>query len=115
MERYYNATTKEWYNEGQSMTKRVENSVFTGIPTKQQLTEWGYTEVAPPEPYTPTEEDIKRQRMDEIRQQLSDTDYIIIKKAEGIDISEYNERYEGDFLAWRQRLRNEYNQLEDTL
>ena len=97
------------------MTRREGNSVFTGIPTKQQLTEWGYTEVAPPEPYTPTEEDIKRQRMDEIRQQLSDTDYIIIKKAEGIDISEYNERYEGDFLAWRQRLRNEYNQLEESL
>lgn len=53
--------------------------------------------------------------MDEIKGLLQDTDYIIIKKAEGIDISEYDERYEGDFLGWRQRLRNEYNQLEDTL
>ena len=110
----YKDTQGHLYTGG-AMTRREGNSVFTGIPTKQQLTEWGYTEVAPPEPYTPTEEDIKRQRMEEIRQQLSDTDYIIIKKAEGYDISEYNERYEGDFLAWRQRLRNEYNQLEDTL
>lgn len=39
---------------GGAMTRREGNSVYTGIPTKEQLTEWGYTEVASPEPYTPT-------------------------------------------------------------
>lgn len=43
---------------------------------------------------------------------LRDTGYIVLKKAEGIDISEYNEQYDGDFLSWRQALRNEYNELE---
>ena len=48
--RYYNSTTKEWYNEGQTLTKRVENGVFTGIPSKEQLTEWGFVEWVEPAP-----------------------------------------------------------------
>lgn len=50
MKRYYNSTTHEWYNEGQSMTKRVENGVFTGIPSEEQLTEWGFVEWIEPAP-----------------------------------------------------------------
>lgn len=50
MKRYYNSTTKEWYNEGQSMTKRVENGVFTGIPSVEQLTQWGFREWVEPAP-----------------------------------------------------------------
>ena len=50
MKRYYNETTKEWYNEGQSLTKRVENGVFTGIPSEEQLTEWGFNEWVEPAP-----------------------------------------------------------------
>lgn len=50
MKRYYNATTKEWYNEGQSLTKRVENGVFTGIPSEEQLYEWGFREWIEPAP-----------------------------------------------------------------
>ena len=50
MKRYYNATTKEWYNEGQSLTKRVENGVFTGIPSEEQLTAWGFVEWIEPAP-----------------------------------------------------------------
>ena len=50
MKRYYNATTKEWYNEGQSLTKRVENGVFTGIPSEEQLYEWGFREWVEPAP-----------------------------------------------------------------
>ena len=57
-------------------------------------------------------EGLKRQRMDEIQGLLASTDYIVLKKAEGIDISEYNEQYDGDFLSWRQGLRDEYNKLE---
>ena len=48
--RYYNATTHEWYNEGQSLTKRVENGVFTGIPSEEQLTAWGFREWVEPAP-----------------------------------------------------------------
>lgn len=50
MKKYYNATTKEWYNEGQSLTKRVENGVFTGIPSEEQLTQWGFVEWVEPAP-----------------------------------------------------------------
>ena len=50
MKRYYNSTTKEWYNEGQSLTKRVENGVFTGIPSEEQLTQWGFREWVEPTP-----------------------------------------------------------------
>lgn len=50
MKKYYNATTKEWYNEGQSLTKRVENGVFTGIPSEEQLYEWGFREWVEPAP-----------------------------------------------------------------
>jgi len=50
--RYYNTTTKEWYTEGQSLTKRVENGVFTGIPSEEQLYEWGFREWVEPTPTT---------------------------------------------------------------
>lgn len=54
MKKYYNSTTKEWYNEGQSMTRRVDNGVFSGIPSEQQLTQWGFVEWVEPAP-TPAE------------------------------------------------------------
>lgn len=54
MKRYYNATTKEWYNEGQPMTHKLNNGVFSGIPSVEQLTEWGFKEWFEPTP-TPTE------------------------------------------------------------
>lgn len=50
MKRYYNATTHEWYNEGQSLTKRVENGVFSGIPSVEQLYDWGFREWVEPAP-----------------------------------------------------------------
>lgn len=52
--RYYNATTREWHTEGQSMTRRVDNGVFSGIPSKEQLTAWGFVEWVEPAP-TPAE------------------------------------------------------------
>lgn len=55
----------------------------------------------------------RKQRMREILQELADTDYIVLKRAEGIDISEYDEKYKPNFLDWRQALRDEYNQLEE--
>ena len=67
MKKYYNATTKEWYNEGQSLTKRVENGVFTGIPSVEQLTAWGFKEWVEPAP-TPAEllERAKANKINEI-------------------------------------------------
>lgn len=50
MKRYYNKTTKEWYNEGQSMTKSTENGLFSGIPSVELLTECGFREWVEPAP-----------------------------------------------------------------
>lgn len=50
MKRYYNSTTQEWYNEGQSMTRRIPNGVFAGVPSEEQLTEWGFVEYVAPTP-----------------------------------------------------------------
>lgn len=55
MKRYYNETTEEWYTEGQSMTRKIDNGVFSGIPTAEQLTEWGFTEYIEPTP-TPAQQ-----------------------------------------------------------
>lgn len=54
MKRYYNSTTQDWYTEGQSLTRKIDNGVFSGIPSEQQLTEWGFEEWIEPEP-TPEE------------------------------------------------------------
>lgn len=50
MKRYYNSTTQEWYNEGDNITRKIENGVFTGIPSVEQLTEWGFVEWITPVP-----------------------------------------------------------------
>lgn len=50
MEKYYNATTQEWYYEGQTMTRELDNGVFSGIPTVEQLTAWGFVEWIEPVP-----------------------------------------------------------------
>ena len=50
MKRYYNATTKELHTEGQTMTRRVDNGVFSGIPSVEQLYQWGFEEWVEPSP-----------------------------------------------------------------
>lgn len=55
MKRYYNPTTKEWYTEGTPLTRKVDNGVFSGIPSEQRLTEWGFEEWVEP---TPTPEEL---------------------------------------------------------
>ena len=54
MKKYYNQVTGEWYYEGSSITRRIEGGVFSGIPSVEQLTEWGFEEYMEPEP-TPEE------------------------------------------------------------
>lgn len=48
--RYYNPTTHEWYTEGQLVTKYIDGSLFSGIPSEELLTEWGFEEYIEPEP-----------------------------------------------------------------
>jgi len=55
MKRYYNSTTKEWYTEGNSITKNISNGVFSGIPSVELLESWGYEEWVEP---TPTPEEL---------------------------------------------------------
>ena len=64
MKRYYNSTTYEWYIEGTSIKRNLNNGVFTGVPTVEQLTEWGYEEYIEPTP-TP-EELLARAKADKI-------------------------------------------------
>lgn len=48
MTTYYNEKTGKYYYEGRSMTRRLDNGyLFAGVPTEEQLAEWGF------EPYTP--------------------------------------------------------------
>ena len=49
-QRYYNSTTHEWYTEGNSLTRRVNGTLFSGVPSVEQLTEWGFVEWVEPEP-----------------------------------------------------------------
>lgn len=55
MKRYYNNATKEWYTEGNSITKYIDGSLFSGIPSEQRLAEWGFEEWVEP---TPTPEEL---------------------------------------------------------
>ena len=64
MKRYYNLTTKEWYTEGTSLTRKVDNGVFSGIPSVEQLESWGFEEWVEPTP-TP-EELLARAKADKI-------------------------------------------------
>lgn len=108
--RYYNATTKEWYNEGQSLTRRVDNGVFSGIPSVEQLKTLGYEEVEEPKPYIHTEEDNIRNQMYQIQNELSSMDYLTSKYIDGEDMTKY-----GDWQTKRRELREQYNQLEEQL
>lgn len=67
MKRYYNATTHEWYTEGNSLTRRVNGAVFSGVPSVEQLYEWGFVEWVEPAP-TPAEllERAKANKINEI-------------------------------------------------
>ena len=53
--KYYNQTTGEWYTEGQSMTRIVGGSLFSGVPSEEQLSAWGFEEWVEP---TPTPEEL---------------------------------------------------------
>lgn len=91
MKRYYNATTHEWHNEGQTMTRRVDNGVFSGVPSEEQLTEWGFEEWSEP---IPTSEELldkaKQNKIEEL--EAYDDSYAV----NGFIIR----TQDGDFTEW---------------
>ena len=78
MKKYYNITTNKWYYEGQSITYNIENGVFSGVPTEEQLTEWGFEEQVELVPPELTEEELlekaKIEKIQEIEQYDSSED-----------------------------------------
>lgn len=49
MKQYYNNTTDQWYTEGDRITILGKDYLFSGIPTEQQLQDWGYQEYEEPQ------------------------------------------------------------------
>lgn len=115
MKQYINKETEKWYSKGESITIRQEDgSVFSGIPTEQQLLAWGFEEYVPEPVPEPTEEEQERQqlqeRLREIEQELQSMDYLTSKYIDGEDMSEY-----GDWQGRRKQLRQEYRDIEALL
>ena len=56
---YINTNTGKRYYGG-AMTRTLEDgSLWSGVPTPEQLAEWGYEEYVPPT-YEPTEEELNQ-------------------------------------------------------
>lgn len=71
--------------------------------------EWVYEEIHEPEPSPePTEEEIKQNRIWELKSKLQETDYIVIKIAEG----EATQEEYAEVLAQRKAWRVEINELQ---
>ena len=102
MKRYRNKTTGEIYIEGRTLTWQIdESTLWSGIPTEEQLAEWGFEEIVIPQP---TEREI---RMRQIQAELASMDYLTSKYIDGEDMTEY-----GDWQGRRKALREEYRELE---
>lgn len=110
MKQYYNNSTNEWYNEGRVLTRRVDNGVFSGIPSEKRLKKWGFKEYIAPVPQEPTEEELaemeRQQRMNAILSELKSMDYLTSKYIDGEDMSRY-----GNWKEKRVGLREEYRRL----
>ena len=103
MKRYRNKTTGEIYIEGRTLTWQIdESTLWSGIPTEEQLAKWGFEEMVIPQP---TEKEI---RMRQIKAELASMDYLTSKYVDGEDMTEY-----GDWQGKRKALREEYRQLEE--
>lgn len=102
MKVYKNKKTKETYVEGNVLTWKIdESTLWSGIPTEEQLAEWGFEEIVIPQL---TEREI---RMRQIKAQLASMDYLTSKYIDGEDMTEY-----GDWQGRRKALREEYRELE---
>ena len=102
MKRYRNKTTGAIYTKGNYLRVNInEETSWHGIPTEEQLAEWGFEEIVIPQP---TEREI---RMRQIKAQLVSMDYLTSKYVDGEDMTEY-----GDWQGRRKALREEYRKLE---
>lgn len=71
--------------------------------------EWVYEEIPEPEPAPePTEEELAQARIMELKAKLQDTDYVVIKIAEG----EATQEEYAEVLARRKAWRKEINELQ---
>jgi len=50
MKKYYNSVENKWYTEGARITVKGSGMLFSGVPSEEQLAEWGYEEWHEPEP-----------------------------------------------------------------
>ena len=115
MTRYYNAEENKVYYEGRSMTRQTDKGLFSGIPTEQQLNDWGYVRQEDRAVELSEEEkaeQVRLGRMAEIQAELAAMDYLTSKEADGEDMSAYNEKFGGDWHEYRRQLRREFNELE---
>lgn len=102
MKKYRNKTTGAIYTEGNYLRVNInEETSWHGIPTEEQLAEYGFEEIIIPQP---TEREI---RMRQIKAQLASMDYLTSKYIDGEDMTEY-----GDWQSKRKSLREEYRELE---
>lgn len=105
MKKYRNKTTGEIYTEGNYLRVNIdEETSWHGIPTEEQLAEWGFEEINTPRP---TEREI---RMRQIKAELASMDYLTSKYIDGEDMTEY-----GDWQGKRKSLREEYRRLEEQI
>lgn len=115
--RYYNKEKNKTYFEGNRMTFKLDGVVYSSVPTEEQLTALGYVYTPEAQPKELTEEEkaqqARLQRMEKIKEALDKTDYLDHKANDGEDMSEANEKYGGDWRAYRRALRAEYNKLEE--
>lgn len=103
--------------DGQTITGKkivVDGRVILN-PTKEQLQEAGWREIVPP---TPTEAEIaqqqRNQRIWELKEQLAQGDYKIIKCAEAQLTNEPMPYDVAELVAERNAMRAEINELEAT-
>lgn len=116
MKRYYNSKTNSWYREGETLTFVTDNGVFSGIPSLKQLKDWGFVLHVEPTPQPVSEEaqnyTDRQKRMNDIQRQLDKMDYLTSKESDGEDMSEYDEKYGGDWHEYRRQLRSEFRILK---
>lgn len=104
--------------DGQTISgKQIEiNGCVVLNPTAEMLAENGWVEVVPP---TPTEEEIAQQQREariwELKDQLAQGDYKIIKCAEAQLTNEPMPYDVATLVAERNELRREINELEELL
>lgn len=103
MKQYYNKQLNKHYIEGQPLMVNIDkNTTWHGIPTEEQLVSFGYEEM----PIVEISE--KQQRLNQIKRELHDMDYLTSKYIDGEDMSAY-----GNWQDKRKALREEYRKLEE--